>query len=137
MSGYCIIHSFGPCDCSGDPLPQEGAALLDDVAKHFGQYVITMSTDDRDLLTLWAVHTHLVEETYTTPRLQIDSPLEGSGKTTVLDHMYRLAVAPMQMAGISSSALLVRALAGQIRTLLIDEADRTLRQDKPETDSGM
>ena len=39
-----------------------------------------MTDADLDLLTLFAVHTHMVVESYTTPRLQIDSPVPGSGK---------------------------------------------------------
>lgn len=69
-------------------------------------------------------------ETYTSPRLIIDSPVPGSGKTTVLEHLERLCLAPVQMASLSSPALLVRMLDAGLRTILIDEADRTLNPDK-------
>lgn len=106
---------------------------LDDVRVWFARFVATMTPEDLDLLSLWAVHTHVVVETYTTPRLQLDSPVPGSGKTTTLEHLQRLCADPVLMASVSSSALLVRMLEAGPRTLLIDEADRTLRPDKPET----
>ena len=108
----------------------ETGAVLDEVRSWFARYVSTMREDDLDLLTLWAAHTHLAKETYTTPRLVIDSPVPGSGKTTVLEHMERLCVAPVQMAALSSPALLARMLNVEMRTILIDEADRSLDPKK-------
>jgi hypothetical protein len=91
-----------------------------------------MRDSDLDLLALWAAHSHLVLETYTSPRLMIDSPVPGSGKTTVLEHLERLCHHPVQMASLSSPALLTRMLDAGMRTLLIDEADRSLSPDKPD-----
>lgn len=105
---------------------ERGADLIEAVRAWLERFVLTMTPKDLDLLALWAVHTHLATECYTSPRLQLDSPMPGSGKTTVLDHLSRLCHRPVQMASISSSALLARLLANEIRTLLIDEVDRTL-----------
>lgn len=112
--------------------------VLDGVREWLGRYVLTVNDSDLDLLTLWAAHTHLVNETYSSPRLLLDSPMPGSGKTTCLEHLARLCVSPVQMAAVSSSALLVRLLQDKegnplMRTLLIDEVDRTLRPDKETT----
>jgi hypothetical protein len=109
-----------------DPSRVEGAKVLADVREWLARFVSTMTPGDLDLLALWAVHTHVAPECYTSPRLQLDSPMPGSGKTTVLDHLSRLCHNPVQMAAISSSALLARLLAVDTRTLLIDEVDRTL-----------
>lgn len=89
-------------------------------------------SDDRDLalLTLWAAHTYVCMETYSSPRLQIDSAMPGSGKTTVLEHLQRLAFHPVQAASISSPALLARMIDKGIRTILIDEVDRSLDPKK-------
>lgn len=111
---------------------------LDDVGAWLGRFVRTVQDSDLDLLTLWAAHTHLAFETYTSPRLLLDSPLPGSGKTTCLEHLHRLCVDAVQMAAISSPALLVRLLqdgdgGARIRTLLIDEVDRTLRPEAETT----
>lgn len=116
---------------SWDGVQQTGAAsVLDDVRTWLGRFVCTIRDSDLDLLTLWAAHTHLVMETYTTPRLILDSPVPGSGKTTVLEHLERLCLHPVQMASLSSPALLTRMLDAGMRTVLIDEADRSLNPDK-------
>jgi len=103
-----------------------GATPLDAVRDHLARYVSTMRDSDLDLLALWSAHTHLVMETYTTPRLMIDSPVPGSGKTTVLEHLERLCHHPVQMASLSSPALLTRMLDVGLRTLLIDEPGSTV-----------
>lgn len=110
--------------------PIDGSSVLDEVRTWFGRYLATVNDSDLDLLALWTLHTHVVMETYTTPRLLIDSPVPGSGKTTCLEHLNKLCVAPVQMASLSSPALLARMLNDQMRTLLIDEADRTLDPKK-------
>lgn len=104
---------------------------LDRVREWFARFVCTTTDDDLDLLALWTAHTHVVEEVYTTPRLVIDSIMPGSGKTTILEHLHRLAFKPVQMSSVSSVALLVRILDGGPRTLLLDEVDRTLDPKNP------
>lgn len=107
-----------------------GDVLLDDLRDHLATYIRTVSEFDLDLLTVWTLHTYLVRETRTTPRLQLDSPMPGSGKTTTCEHIQNLAFDPVLMAMVSSSALLARMLAERPRTLILDEADRALNPDK-------
>ncbi len=47
-----------------------------------------------------------------------------------MEHLQRLCLNPVQMATMSSPALLTRMLAARPRTLLIDEVDRSLSADK-------
>lgn len=110
--------------------PEETGAVLDDVRNWLSRFIATMTPADLDLLTLWAAHTWLCVETYTTPRLVLDSPVPGSGKTTTLEHLDRLCVRPVQAASLSSPALLARMLNDGVRTILIDEADRSLDPKK-------
>ena len=105
--------------------------LIGDVRTWFGNYIKVIDESDLDVLALWAIHTWVCEEAYTTPRLLIDSPVPGSGKTTLLEHLGKLSRRPAQMASINSSAMLARITANEIRTLLIDEADRNLNPKKP------
>jgi hypothetical protein len=107
-----------------------GVELLDEIRDWLAAYISTVSEADLDLLALWAVHTHLVMETYTTPRLQIDSPVHESGKTTCVEHLQRLSLRAVLMSSLASPALLTRMLDIEMRTLLIDEADRSLNPDK-------
>lgn len=111
----------------------DGATILTAVRDWFARFIRTTTEDDLDLLALWTLHTHLVEELYTSPRLQIDSTTPGSGKTTVLDHLQRLCRNPVQAATLSSPALIPRLLDVEIRTLLLDEVDRSLAPDRPNT----
>lgn len=112
----------GPVGYSGE--------VLDRVRTWLGRFILTAHDGDLDLLVLWAAHTHLCLETYTTPRLIIDSPVPGSGKTTVLEHLYRLCLHPVQAASLSSPAMLARLLDVELRTILIDEVDRNLNPKK-------
>lgn len=106
-------------------------AVLDMTRAWLARFVSVTDDLDIDLLTLWAAHTHVALETYSTPRLILDSTMPGSGKTTVLEHLQRLCFAPVQAASISSPALLARMLTNGIRTILIDEVDRSLDPKKP------
>ena len=105
--------------------------LITEVRDWFARYVFVLRDSDLDLLALWAIHTWVCEETYTSPRLLIDSPVPGSGKTTLIEHLGRLSKSPVQMASVSSAAMLARITANEIRTLLIDEADRALNPKRP------
>lgn len=116
-----------------DSMPEHeinGAELLYSTQAWFGRFIRVTDDDDLGLLTLWTAHTHLVEELYTTPRLMIDSVVPGSGKTTVLDHLHRLCPNPVQAAHLSSPALLPRLLENGMRTILLDEADRSLNPSR-------
>jgi hypothetical protein len=130
-------HDDGPpaepdrTDDETDDGPLDGAGVLDELVTWWNRFIAVTNQDDLYLLALWTVHTHLVRELYTTPRLLVDSIMEGSGKTTVLDHLQRLCVGPVQAATISSPALIPRLLENRMRTVLIDEAHRALRPDKP------
>lgn len=122
--------STGLTGSTGSKVIPPGNVLLDDVADWFGRHIAASNDADLLLLTLWAAHTHLVEQLRTTPRLMVDSIAPGSGKTTVLDHLSRLCVNPVQAAMMSSPALLPRMLEQSMCTFLLDEVDRSLRPDK-------
>jgi hypothetical protein len=107
--------------------------LLNEVRAWFKRFVFTTDENDLDILALWTIHTWLVDETYTTPRLLIDSPVPGSGKTTLLEHLGKLCFSAVQMAAVSSPAMLARITAEGVRTLLLDEADRSLDPKDPKT----
>lgn len=105
--------------------------VLDQVSRWLGRFICTVHEEDVDLLALWAAHTHLVDVMYTTPRLVLDSPVPGAGKTTTLEHLGKLSLRPLQAASLSSPAMLSRLLDKELRTILIDEADRNLDPKRP------
>lgn len=109
----------------GYPSVTDGT-VVDDLKAWLGRFIYTMRDADLDVLTLWILHTHLIDVLYTTARMLLDSPVPGSGKTTTLEHIGHLALDPVQAASLSSPSLLTRMLADRMRTILIDEADRSL-----------
>ena len=122
-------HSSGPSGSTREAGPV--GPILDAVDGWLSRFIRTTTPEDIHLLTLWAAHTYVVEQTYTSPRLQIDSVMPGSGKTTCLEHLAHLARHPLSASTISSEALLPRVLESGIRTILIDEADRSLDMKNP------
>lgn len=124
-------------DGSTDQTAFDGSTVrvtLDRLKAWMGRFILVTDDLDLDLLTLWAAHTHVALETYSTPRLILDSAVPGSGKTTVLEHFQRFCHRPIQAASLSSPALLTRMLDVEMRTILIDEADRSLDPKKPGID---
>jgi hypothetical protein len=73
-------------------------------------------------VTLWALHTHVVDRFESTPRLAVISPEKGSGKTRTLEMLALLCPAP-EHAFNMSAPVLFRLIASQPVTLLVDEAD--------------
>lgn len=105
--------------------------LLDILRNWITRFIYVQEESDLDIIPLWIIHTHLATELYTSPRLLIDSPLPGSGKTTLLEHLSQFCKDPVQMASVSSGAMLGRITKDGTRTLLIDEADRALDPKRP------
>jgi len=123
-----LLEAIGSASFTG--LADSMGEILRDVRTWFSRYMFVLDPRDLDVLALWTVHTWLCKETYTSPRLLIDSPVPGSGKTTLLEHLAKLCKNPMQMAAVSSAAMLVRLTQDNITTILIDEADRALDPKK-------
>lgn len=126
-----MIDALDGSDGLDGYVERAGKTVVDAVRDHLGRYLSPASDDDLDVLTLWAAHTHLTFETYTTPRLLITSPVAGSGKTTVLEHLERLAPHATPMSSVSSSALIPRLIAATPTVLLIDEAEKALSPNRP------
>ena len=104
---------------------------VEGIYKWLKRYIYVQDERDLYILALWIFASHVAKELYTSPRLLIDSPLPGSGKTTLLEHISKLAKDPVQIASISTPALLARLTANGIRTLLLDEIDRSLDPKRP------
>ena len=114
-----------------------GSVLLDDLRDWYGTYIRPYDNMDLSLLSVWTAHTHVPVECYTSPRLQIDSSMFGSGKTTLCEHLQRLCGKGVLMGQVSSPAMMARLLFANPElpaTLIIDEADRNLKPDRPGVD---
>lgn len=102
---------------------------LDDIAAWISRYAILPNEIDAKVLALWAAHTWIATELYTTPRLVISSPVPGSGKTRVLELLEHICSDP-RLTVSSSPAALYRRIArahesgiGKLPTILFDETD--------------
>jgi hypothetical protein len=75
-----------------DPPPEPGHALLQDIVAYLTRHVVFPSQRAADAVALWAVHTHLIDDFDSTPRLAVLSPDKGCGKTRcleVIEHIVR------------------------------------------------
>jgi Protein of unknown function (DUF3631) len=95
---------------------------LDGAAAWLQRYLSVPSEHCITVLALWAAHTHAAKSFYVTPRLIIDSAEPESGKTRVLELLNLITRAPIFTMNTTIAAL-YRRLAGEPRTILLDETD--------------
>ncbi|WP_288337061.1 DUF3631 domain-containing protein [uncultured Gordonia sp.] len=103
----------------------DGAVVLDEVEAFMGQYLHLPSRHALTVLTLWAAHTWASSVFYVTPRLVLDSPGPGSGKTRVLELLALLCHGAKLTLSTTTAALYRRIASaeGDPPTVLQDEAD--------------
>lgn len=105
--------------------PEDGAALLDGVHKFAGRFLALPTKHHLVVVCLWTLHTWASGAFYITPRLVLESPEWGSGKTRVLEVLDKLCHAPRLVVSTSPAALYRRIHTGGDHppTVLQDEAD--------------
>lgn len=109
--------------------PVDLAGVLFDTFEQFPRY---LSLDDcvPEALTLYTGFTWVIAHTTYAPRLLLRSPTPGCGKSTTLDILSKLVRRPEIVSEISRSALL-HSLDEEQPTMLIDEADHSVRHHRP------
>ena len=107
----------------------DGAVLLEDI-KHFaGRFLAFPTRHHLVVLCLWILHTWALSAFYVTPRLVLDSPEPGSGKTRVLEVLALLCRGAKLTLSTTTAALYRRIAAAaaeepaSVLTVLQDEAD--------------
>jgi hypothetical protein len=108
-----------------DVRDEVGAEVLDDVERFAGQFVAFPTRHHLVALCLWIAHTWALIAFYVTPRLVLESPEPGSGKTRVLEVLALLCRGAKLTLSTTTAALYRRiAAAGdEPPTVLQDEAD--------------
>jgi hypothetical protein len=114
----------------------DGATLLDNVERFAGRFLAFPSRHHLVVLCLWILHTWAVSAFYVTPRLVLDSPEPGSGKTRVLEVLALLCHSAKLTLSTTTAALYRRiAAAGEHPpTVLQDECDRMFASRTPQTE---
>lgn len=111
-----------------DQMEQEGliapdtGALLNRVAEFVERFVSFKSWSQVVAVTLWVLHTYVVDAADVTPYLAVTSAEKRSGKTRLLETLEVLVRRPALVAHISSAAL-YRTIEVEAPTLLFDETD--------------
>lgn len=116
---------------TGDPVAL--APLLDSIADFMREYIII---DDESLwmLALWVAHTHSFDACESTPYIHIKSATKESGKTRVLEVLQWLVAKPWFTARVSA-AVMIRKIAAEMPTLLLDESDAAFSGDAEYTEA--
>ena len=105
-----------------------GAAVLGAITAFIRRYM-ALNNEQADLVALWVVHTHAFDAADVTPYLNIKSVEKRSGKTRLLE-VLALLVARAWLTGRITSAVLVRKVAAETPTLLLDESDAAFKGDR-------
>ena len=108
--------------------PAPLAALLVTIQRFIQRYVV-LTEQQAVAVTLWIIHTHVIEAFDCTPYLEIWSATKRAGKTRLLE-VLELIVARAWFTGRTSAAALVRKTDADCPTLLLDESDASFGGDK-------
>jgi hypothetical protein len=125
-----LLPEAGRVEGNG-PKPAEAPSGVELMVKLIGfiRRFVALSQDQVLLIALWVIHTHLFGASETTPYLNIHSAEKRSGKTRLLE-VLSLLVARAWFTGRVTSAVLVRKVAAETPTLLLDESDAAFKGDR-------
>lgn len=112
------------------PEPVEGAALLDETAAFLRKHVV-LRDECVNSLTLWVGACHALDAFDLMPYLLLTSPVPECGKSTTLFAVECVIPRPINVSNLTS-AVLFRCMEKYHPTLLADEADTWLHDDKSE-----
>lgn len=99
---------------------------LDYIADEARGHVIFQNSSDADAIALWVASSYLLDHWVLFPKLLINSPERECGKSTALQIVEAFTRNSRIASSITPSAV-YRFIASCAPTLLIDEADRSLR----------
>jgi hypothetical protein len=100
-------------------------ATLRGVFNHFAKYLF-IERKDNIQMSLWVVHTHLLEELRFSPRLIFNASQPASGKSTAQERVSALCYRSQKVGNFSSGASIANFFKAEPRTLHIDEAENYL-----------
>ena len=119
-----IIENLKPAES-----PVDGGELLDDISAALDRHIIFASEFEPDAIALWSLGTYLMDVWQLWPKLYIYSPERECGKTSLLNAVEAFVKNAKVTGSITPSAL-YRIIEAYQPTILIDEADRFLRENE-------
>jgi hypothetical protein len=102
---------------------KEGERMLAAVYNFLGRFVSYPNEHARVAHALWCVHTHMMDNWESTPRLAFLSAEPGSGKTRALEVTESLVPNPVMAVNVSPAYLFRKVGAEHGATILFDEID--------------
>jgi hypothetical protein len=123
----------GPTRPSGTPPARREEQLLHDISAFLRRYVV-LSPEQLITVAAWVVHTHAFGAAETTPYLSVTSATKQAGKTRLLEAL-ELLVAKPWFTGRATAAVLVRRIANESPTLLLDESDAAFKVESEYTEA--
>jgi len=105
-----------------------GSEILNSVASVFNDYLV-LPDGAAEILSLWVAYAHAFDAFVHSPRLNITSPEKECGKTLLLDVIETLTPKAIRSEGITT-AVLIRIIDKKAPTILIDEYDTFLKDNK-------
>ena len=105
------------------------ASHLDHISNTIREHVIFQSHHDADAIAVWIIGSYLMDHWSRFPKLLIVSPERECGKTTALQAIELFAQNAKLASSITPSAV-YRLIEQEAPTLLIDEADLTLKHSE-------
>lgn len=108
----------------------DGASLAEEIRDRLRTHVVFANSTDADALTVWLFGSYCMDVWRLWPKVLIESPTKRCGKTTLLEVLEAFACRGLMVSNLTA-AVLFRVIDKACPTLMIDEADRFLR-DKEE-----
>jgi len=110
-----------------EPWPDDvdGAALLNQIVEACNRFLV-LPECGAEAIALWTIHAWAIDAAQISPVLILESPEKRCGKTTTLNLVGAVAPSSIPASSISPASLF-RSVEKFQPTLLIDEADRALK----------
>lgn len=112
------------------PTEVNGGDLLARLSALIQKHVI-LESYEANAIALWVVFTHCIDAASTAPILNICSPEKRCGKSTLITLLESLVYRPLLASNISSAAVF-RTIEAYKPTLLLDEVDTFISDEKSE-----
>lgn len=108
--------------------PVDGVTLFHAILNRIRRHIV-LSDAAAVAVALWVFQAHCAEAFGITPRLAVQSPTKGCGKTNLLEIVKEQVPRALPVSNVTAAALF-RTIEAHTPTLLIDEADSFMRENE-------